>query len=151
MGNAYVSLGEYQKAIEYYEKSLQISTEKGDRSGIASKNCNLGNAYQRLGEYHKAIEYYEKGLKISTEIEDRSAIASSNGNLGIAYGSLGEYQKAIEYYEIGLQISIEIGDRSRGGFRGSQISHTTNVKFSHFPNFHKHLHNTQLVVIWYQH
>ena len=37
----------------------------------------------------------------------------------------------------------------RGGFRGSQISHTTNVNFSHFPNFHKHLHSTLLVVIWY--
>ena len=37
----------------------------------------------------------------------------------------------------------------RGGFRGSQISHTTNVKFSHFPNFHKHLHSTLLGVIWY--
>ena len=37
----------------------------------------------------------------------------------------------------------------RGGFRGSQLSHATNVKFSHFPNFHKHLHHTLLVVIWY--
>ena len=40
------SLGEYQKAIEYYEKGLEISTAIGDRSGIASNNGNLGNAYQ---------------------------------------------------------------------------------------------------------
>ena len=39
-------LGEYQKAIEYYEKGLEISTAIGDRSGIASNNGSLGNAYR---------------------------------------------------------------------------------------------------------
>ena len=36
-----------------------------------------------------------------------------------------------------------------GGFRGSQLSHATYVKFSHFPNFHKYLNSTLLVVIKY--
>ena len=82
LGNAYCNLGEYQKAIEYYEKGLQINIEIGERSGKASKNGNLGSAYCNLGEYQKTIEYYEKGLQISTEIEDKLAIASYNSNLG---------------------------------------------------------------------
>ena len=45
LGNACLSLGEYQKAIEYYEKGLEISTAIGDQSGIANNNGNLGNAY----------------------------------------------------------------------------------------------------------
>ena len=102
----------YQKAIEYYEKGLEISTAIGDQSGIASYNGNLGNAYLSLGEYQKAIEYYEKGLEISTAIGDQSGIASYNGNLGIAYLRLGAYQKAIECYEKGLEISTAIGDQS---------------------------------------
>ena len=112
MGIAYLSLGEYKKAIEYCKKSLEISTAIGDQSGIASNNCNLGNAYRRLGEYQKAIECCEKGLKISTAIGDQSRIASNTGNLGNAYLSLGEYPKAIEYYEKGLEISTAIGDQS---------------------------------------
>ena len=48
------------------------------------------------------------------------------------------------------ELMLELSDAGvRGGFRGSQISHTINVNFSHFPNFHKHLHSTLLVVIWY--
>ena len=112
MGNAYLRLGEYQKAIEYYEKGLEISTAIGDQSGIANKTGSLGNAYLRLGEYQKAIEYYEKGLEISTAISDQSGIANNTGNLGNVYLSLGEYQKAIEYYEKGLEISTAIGDQS---------------------------------------
>ena len=41
-------LGEYQKAIEYNEKGLEISTAIGDRSGIASNTGNLGNAYRLI-------------------------------------------------------------------------------------------------------
>ena len=88
MGNAYLSLGEYKKAIEYYEKGLEISCAIGDISGIASNNGNLGNAYQNLGEYKKAIEYSEKGLEISSTIGDKFGIATNNANLGKIYRSL---------------------------------------------------------------
>ncbi|CAB4013431.1 tetratricopeptide repeat 28-like, partial [Paramuricea clavata] len=104
--------GEYQKAIDYYKKGLEISTAIGDRLGESSSNGNLGNAYLRLGQYQKAIDYYKKGLEISTAIGDRSRIANNNGNLGNAYLSLGEYQKAIDYYKNGLEISTAIGNRS---------------------------------------
>ena len=110
--STYVSLGEYNKAIEHCEIGLEISTAIGDQSGIASDNGNLGNAYCSLGEYQKAIDYYEKALEISTAIGDQSGIACDTGNLGNAYLSLGEYQKAIEYYEKGLEISTAIGDQS---------------------------------------
>ena len=37
----------------------------------------------------------------------------------------------------------------RDGFRGSQLSHATKVKFLHLTNLHKYLHSTLLVVVWY--
>ena len=113
LGNAYSNLGQYRKAIKYYENGLQISRAIGDQSGIASNNGNLGSVYCSLGEYQKAIKYYEKALEISSAIGDQLGIASNNGNLGIVYCSLGEYQKAIKYYEKGLEISSAIGDQSR--------------------------------------
>ena len=110
MGNAYDSLGQYEKAIQYHEKNLEISTAIGDRSGIAASNGNLGNAYYNLGQYEKAIQYHKKHMKISTAIGDQSGIAASNGNLGDAYDSLGQYEKAIQYHERDLEISTAIGD-----------------------------------------
>ncbi len=112
IGNSCSSLGEYQEAIEFFEKGLEISTATGHRLGVACINGNLGDAYLGLAEYPKAIKYYEKGLEISTAIRDRSGIASHNGNLGTVYRSLGDYQKAIEYYINALEISTAIGDLS---------------------------------------
>ena len=105
-------MGEYQKAIQYYEKGLKISSAIGHQSGLASNNGSLGNAYHNLGEYQKAIKYYEKSLEVYSAIGDQSGIARSNGSLGSAYINLGEYQKAIKYHEKSLEICSAIGDQS---------------------------------------
>ncbi|MEL7039273.1 MAG: tetratricopeptide repeat protein, partial [Cyanobacteria bacterium J06592_8] len=111
LGNAYRRLGQYQEAIEYYQQSLTIAREIGDRNGEAASLGNLGIAYRRLGQYEKAIEYYQQSLAIFQEIGDRKGVASSLNNLGNAYFSLGQYQKAIEYHQQSLAIDREIGDR----------------------------------------
>ncbi|XP_044167244.1 tetratricopeptide repeat protein 28-like, partial [Acropora millepora] len=113
--NAYWSLGDYRKAIEYHEKHLKIALEIGDRDGEGRAYENLGIAYPSLDDYRKAIEYHEKDLKIAIEIGDRGGERGAYGNLGNAYWSLGDYRKAIEYHEKHLKIAIEIGDRGGEG------------------------------------
>ena len=112
MGVAYCDLGEYQKAINHYEKALETSTSIGFKLGLAVSNDNLGNAYCRMGEYQKAIAFCEKGLEISTDIGNRPGIVSTNCNLGISYSILGDYEKAIKHFKQGLAESTAIGDRS---------------------------------------
>ena len=111
LGNVYYSLGEYQKAIEFYQQSLAITREIGDRGGEAYFYGNLGAVYQSLGEYEKAIEFHQQSLAIKREIGDRGGEANSYNNLGNVYYSLGEYQKAIEFSQQSLAITREIGDR----------------------------------------
>ena len=120
LGNAYQSLSDYHKAIEYHQKLLKIAKEVGDRAGERAGYGNLGNSYHSLGDYQKAIEYDEKLLKIAKEIGDRKGEGAGYGNLGVAYKSLGDYQKAIEYDEKLLKIAKEIGNRAgEGGAYGS--------------------------------
>ena len=72
LGNAYNSLGDFQKAIEYHERHLKISKKVGDRAGEGIAYGNLGNAYHSLGDFQQAIEYHERHLKISKEVGDRA-------------------------------------------------------------------------------
>ncbi|CCI05075.1 Similar to tr/Q110T9/Q110T9_TRIEI Tetratricopeptide TPR_2 (fragment) [Microcystis aeruginosa PCC 9443] len=111
LGNAYNSLGEYQKAIEFHQQSLAIKRKIGDRGGEAKSYGNLGSVYGSLGEYQKAIEFYQQSLAIEREIGDQGGEAKSYIGLGNVYNSLGEYQKAIEFYQQSLAILREIGDR----------------------------------------
>ena len=51
LGNAFCSLGDFQKAIAYQERHLKISKEAGQRAGEGIAYCNLGSAYHGLGDF----------------------------------------------------------------------------------------------------
>ncbi|WP_245894955.1 tetratricopeptide repeat protein, partial [Nostoc cycadae] len=55
LGIAYSSQGQYQRAIEFFQQSLEISRDIGDRNGVGNSLIGLGNAYYSLGEYQRAI------------------------------------------------------------------------------------------------
>ena len=67
LGNAYDSLGQYDKAIEHYNQALAISREIGDRQGEGSILGNLGSAYDSLGDYAKAVELHTQALAIARD------------------------------------------------------------------------------------
>jgi CHAT domain-containing protein/tetratricopeptide (TPR) repeat protein len=115
LGNAYYSLGDYAKAIDYQQQSLVIAREIKNRQGEGAALGNLGNAYYYLGDYAKAIDYHQQHLAIAREIKDRSNEGNALGNLGNAYNSLGDYAKAIDYQQQRLAITREIKDRSSEG------------------------------------
>ena len=62
IGWAYDSLGEKQKALDYYNQALPIARAVGDRSLEATTLRNIGWAYDSLGEKQKALDYYNQAL-----------------------------------------------------------------------------------------
>ena len=115
IGTAYSRLAQFDKAIEYYKRSLKTSLEIGDQRGEGSALGNLGICYRCLGQIEKAIECFEQTLAISQEIGDREGEGSCHANLGICYVNLGQIEEAIEYHEQALAISQETGDRMLEG------------------------------------
>ncbi len=111
LGVIFWNKGEYDKAIEFYEKCLRICEGIGYKQGIGAASGNLGIIYKNKGEYDRAIEFYEKYLRISEEIGYKYGIGAASGNLGIIYRIKGEYDRAIEFYEKNLRIREEIGDK----------------------------------------
>ena len=111
LGNAYYSLGEYKRAINYHNQSLAIARAIGDRPQEAKSLSNLGLAYGSSGEYKRAIYYLSQTLAFKRAIGDRQWEAASLGNLGLVYGSSGEYKRAIYYHNQSLAIARAIGDR----------------------------------------
>ena len=70
MGNAFNSLGQHDKAIEFCTRNLVIARQLGDRAGEGKTTDNLGNAFYHLGQHNKAIEFYTKDLDIARELGD---------------------------------------------------------------------------------
>ena len=100
----------WDKAIGYYEQSLQTKEQVGDVHGMAQTYNNLGIAYKSKGEWDKAIGYYEQSLQTKEQVGDVHGMAQTYNNLGLAYKSKGEWDKAIGYYEQSLQTKEQVGD-----------------------------------------
>ncbi len=66
-------MGETRRAIEYYEKALEIDREIGDRRGEGTDLWNLSLALDKLGDRAQAIALAEAALKIREQIEDPRA------------------------------------------------------------------------------
>jgi len=70
LGFAWKTLGEAKKAIEFYDKALEIDLNAlGEKHpDVAIDYNNLGGAWHALGDAKKAIEFYEKALEIFTAV-----------------------------------------------------------------------------------
>lgn len=117
LGSAYFRLGQYQRAIECYEKALDSSRKEKDRRGESAWLVGLGICYYRLGQTTLAIEYQEQSIVITREIGDHSGEGSRLGDLGVYYASLGQSLLALDYYQQSLAISREVRDREGEGIR----------------------------------
>ncbi len=104
-------LGEFDEALEYYEKALKFNEDFEIKEGIATQLGNIGVVFNIRGELDKASEYYEKALKLNVELGERRGIAAQLGNIGNLYKNKGEFDKALEYYEKALIIFKELGTR----------------------------------------
>ncbi|MBU7027350.1 MAG: tetratricopeptide repeat protein, partial [Theionarchaea archaeon] len=110
IGVIYQRRGEFEKALEYFDKSLEIKKKINDERGIAEVYHNIGMILRDRGEYEKALEYFDKNLKTFKEINDSRNIGRTYHQLGMIYQHKEEYKKAREYFDKSLEIFKEIND-----------------------------------------
>jgi tetratricopeptide (TPR) repeat protein len=77
LGGAYVHLGDYQRAIAFYEQLLILVHASDNRNGEAATLVHLAGAYRDLGEDERAIGYQEQLRQVCEEI----AAAAWDGNV----------------------------------------------------------------------
>ena len=122
IGLLYQAKGEWERAIEYYERSLAFKEKVGDEYGMAPTFHNLGLVYQYKGKLDKAIEYHERSLAIVEKIGDEHGMSRLFNSLGGVYQAKGEWERAIEYYERSLAIREKVGDEHGMAFSYHNIA-----------------------------
>ena len=111
LGSLAQDQGRYEEAKRYYEGSLRIAKQIGDKKGEATTYNNLGLLAQVQGRYEEAKRYYEGSLKIKKQIGDKEGEATTYNNLGSLAQEQGIYEEAKRCYEGSLRIAKQIGDK----------------------------------------
>ena len=108
LGNDCHSIGQYQKANEYYEKAQNIALKLGDRDMEARSSAGLGSCFYNIGKYDKAIELYKKALKISEQFGLTSMEEKVCMGLGVTYFNMGQHTEATKWYQKARKVAEQL-------------------------------------------
>ncbi|MHC4840399.1 MAG: adenylate/guanylate cyclase domain-containing protein [Planctomycetota bacterium] len=115
LSNLVVSYGynEADKMVETLERSLQLSTEAGDKLGEARASNNLGIAFQRLGDVNRAEALFRRSLDVKVSLNDIKGQCMSHANLGVMLQNQLRFDDALKEYREALEFSREMTDRNQ--------------------------------------
>lgn len=118
IGYNYNSKGDINKALNYYNQSLKITEEIGNKQILFELLNNIGYIYENQGNLKKSLENYLYCLRTLEELllkepskENKRAYAETLNNVGMIYYANKDFIKAEEYYNKSLTYRLEIGDK----------------------------------------
>jgi len=78
LGNVYLQLGEFARALEVQQAAHGVIAETGDRPTIGLVMANLTETYERLGQYHQAEAWLDRAIANAAE-QSTAAIPLDGG------------------------------------------------------------------------
>ena len=122
----YADRADYDIALEYVEKSIEIYEEIGDLWGFSGRLNTMGIIYHYKGESNKSLAYWKKTQQIYKQLDIQDGMIL--GNLGNAYANLGKLDKALDYYTRSLKYYEDKGDKMHSAGRINCIGIVYNQK-----------------------
>jgi tetratricopeptide (TPR) repeat protein len=100
IATSYNCLGEFQKALEYYRKSLKIKKNLFDQKhpDIGTSYISIAIVYSNLENYKNSMKYFLKSFKLKNRLKDNrnsSDLRQIFRNVNLIYRSLDDNQKAL--------------------------------------------------------
>ena len=110
---AHMRGGDWERAVVYFEESLELSRKLGDQWRIAVALGNLGDTLARLGHLERAAETFSEALARARQAGDPGAIHICLLNLGWVMRLRGEPAQAEALQREGLKLAGDLNDPRR--------------------------------------
>ena len=94
--NSAYYLGNYDEALENYQRSFDIQKSQSDKLGLANALKGIGNVHRARGDYGAALENYFNSLRIAEEI--KTPLGSTLTSIGLVRALQENYVEALDYY-----------------------------------------------------
>ena len=108
MGAAYFQKGDFQLAIDCFNKALSYAggDNAAERGGIFNE---LGLAYKSMGKYDVALRHHIKALQYYQSINNEDGIGIVYNNIGQIYYYQSDYKQAIAFFSKYRDINKKAG------------------------------------------
>ncbi len=110
MGDFYSDLGETDKAINYYTKSLVLAQQAENNDLALRVMNNLAGEYGYKGDYAKSLSGYLDGITLAEKIDNKDMLSIMNENIAQLYASQKDYVQALTFFKKVKKINDQIGN-----------------------------------------
>jgi tetratricopeptide (TPR) repeat protein len=112
LGRLHYWQGEHAPAQAYFEESLALYRQTGNKAGLIQALNGLANVTCDLSaDYDRALPLYQESLALARQIGDRFGIARALINQGALAQALGNYAQAQHLYRESLGVYRELDYR----------------------------------------
>jgi CHAT domain-containing protein len=108
-------------ALTYYQQSLKIFREYGDRRGEGAALYSIGLAQANIGDMEEALKWLEPALVAQRAVNDRLGEGRTLNAIGGAYNVLADQERALGFYQQAALIWQELDDRYREAITNQNI------------------------------
>ncbi|HEX6100315.1 MAG TPA: diguanylate cyclase [Thermoanaerobaculia bacterium] len=105
------SVGQYDRAIEYYQQVLQQSEASGAETSIADTLFNIGSTQERKGDLDAALGFYHRALAAEEKLGRTGEVATVQRAIGVILGKLGRNAEALPILEKAQRAYASTGNR----------------------------------------
>lgn len=110
IGNLYLMLNQYDKAIIYFEKSLQLEGELGNTLGLAVNYQNIGKCLEEKGNLDSALEKYRTSLAYNEQIGNDMGRVICKTSIAQIYLKQNRSEEALSLLRPVLRLAQKLGD-----------------------------------------
>ncbi len=104
LGDVSLKKKNFKKALEYYQKAMQLTEDFYRRRQRASIYEHMGELYEKQNDYSRAIENYKKSLEINQLINLPDNIWKIFFNTGKIYKKQGNLKEAFRSFKSSIDI-----------------------------------------------
>jgi len=108
LGLAHRALGQDKKALEYYNRALDLADEADPQ--LSTLLGNTASLAISLGQFDLAIRYFNQCLELDQARGDRKGVAMTLDGLGQAYGRMRQFDRSLQYFTQSLEVIRPTGD-----------------------------------------
>ena len=140
IGNVFnQGLRQFDKAVEYFHKSLDIAQQLNDTALIGYNYNNLGQAFYNDHKLDQSLTYYQKSKLLKEALKDDYGIGSAYGNISNVYFDQKKYALALAYNDSSLAIRERVNDK-----KGIATCYLNGA------NIQLQINNLEVAYAWYQ-
>lgn len=110
-GRTYVSLYDAQRALEYFNKALDVADE-GDSYLLSKIHSQRGEIFRSQALYDMALKDLESFYQYADVISDSLGMFAALSDLGYCYMEMEEYETSLKYYDKAFDLASQMGDKS---------------------------------------